>query len=109
MSHAQRDADLILLAVERRQRGSIVPDLGPDDSIRPRADVQRGGAAPDLVPGVRRKTQRPAGTRAVLVIHIVAPQRQADRCADMVRDPSTQRPPLRVLRGVRRGGWVTYH
>src|SRR6266849_1877015 len=33
--HAQCDADLILLAGERRQRGPIKPDFGPDDSIRP--------------------------------------------------------------------------
>src|SRR6266699_3667466 len=41
VGHAHGDRDLVLLAVERRQRRPIVAYFGPHDGIRPRADVQR--------------------------------------------------------------------
>ncbi len=41
VGHAHGNRDLVLLAVERRQRRPIVAYFGPHDGIRPRADVQR--------------------------------------------------------------------
>src|SRR6266849_492976 len=101
--HAQCDADLILLAGERRQRGPIKPDFGPDDSIRPRPDVQRGRGAAELLPGIRRKAHRPAGARAVLIVHVVAPQRQPDPRVDVVRHPAADCPPSGILGWGRQG------
>src|SRR2546422_7980667 len=42
------DCDLVLLSAERRQRGPIVPELGPKHGARPRLDVQRRRAAAEL-------------------------------------------------------------
>src|SRR5207245_10230888 len=102
--HAQRDRDLILLAVERGQRRVVVTDLRPDDRIRPRTDVQRRGAAPELLPRVRGEAIDPAGAGAVLVVHVVAAQRQAEGRAEVVGDPGPSRPPLGVLCRNREGG-----
>src|SRR5258708_23280532 len=90
---AERDADLILLAAERRQGGPIVSDLAPDDGIRPRADVQRRGGATELVGRVRRETHGPTRPRALLLVHIVAPHRNADRPLDCAPHPAAHPPP----------------
>ena len=42
--HAERDGDLILLAVEGRQRRTIVPHFGPDDRVTLAAMSDLGNA-----------------------------------------------------------------
>src|SRR5205807_5125875 len=97
--HRQRERDLILLAGERRQGGAVVPELGSDHRIGPGADVQGRRAAAELLSRVRGEAhqtiERAPG--AVLIVYVIAAQRQADRRAEVVRDPASQRPPLRVF------------
>src|SRR6185437_15793351 len=98
--HRQRDGDLIFLPVERRQRGPVVSDLGPHDGAGPRLDVQRRGRAAELLPGVRLEAEDAARACAVLVVHVIAAQRQTGGGAEVVRDPAAECPPLRVLRRI---------
>src|SRR5881397_1779582 len=96
------DRDLVLLPAERRQRGPVVPELGPKHGARPRLDVQRRRAAAELVPrpSACREAERGVGTGTVLVIHVVAPQRQTDGGAQVVGNPAAEGPPLRILRRI---------
>src|SRR5439155_11447702 len=98
--HGQRKRDLVFLARERAQRGPVVPDLGPDHGAWPGADVQRGRTAAELLACVREEAERSIGPSPVLVVDVVAAQRQTDGGAEVVRDPATDSPPLRVLRRI---------
>src|SRR6266516_196563 len=73
--HGQGERELIFLAGERSQAGSIVAELGPDHGIGPRADVESRRTASELLPCVRGEAEHAAGAGAVLVIHVVAAQR----------------------------------
>src|SRR2546421_4050979 len=97
--HTQSDCDLVFLAVERAQRRAVVTHFRPHDGIGPGADVERRGAAAELLASVRweadHSVERTA--RAVLVVDVVTPQRQAERGAEVIRDPHAKGPPLGIL------------
>src|SRR3989440_11639979 len=103
--HTQSDCDLVFLAVERAQRRAVVTHFRPHDGIGPGADVERRGAAAELLASVRweadHSVERTA--RAVLVVDVVTPQSQAEGRVEVIRDPYAQRPPLRILGGNRQG------